>query len=158
MNRRLLVFALIVSIVTVVAACNKDKFQTRPSLTLTSLNSDFYPTPESEMLIEFEFTDKEGDLTDSIFFRKVRLNKRKVPTIRDTISVKIPPFPKNTQGFIQLRMKSGDYLESAQNPPIDPITNKRETDTLMMYWALRDQAGNKSDTVAVGPIYVVRQQ
>src|SRR5688572_10574150 len=102
MNRRLIVFALIGAIGIV--ACSKDKFQTRPSLKLTSLNSDYFPTAESEMLIEFEFTDKEGDVTDSMFIRKVRLNKRKVPTLRDTIAVKIPPFPKNTQGFIQLRM------------------------------------------------------
>jgi hypothetical protein len=150
---RLLPIALI--LVLVVAACDKSKFQTRPSLSLKSQNGNLIPSGAS-LQLEFEFTDKEGDVSDTLFVKKIRTNRIVVPTIRDSFKLAVPQFPKNTQGVVLVTLDHTFYLASAQNPPRDPITNDPQDDTLMLKFAIRDKAKNISDTVTVGPIIVIR--
>jgi len=148
---RLLVFVLITG--TVLAACSKDKFQTRPSLELKSVNGDTFSN-QNDMNIEFEFTDKEGDVNDTLFMLKKRINTIQVETLRDTVAIRIPDFPKNNQGFIRMRLSTVSYLESAQRPPVE--NGNAHDDTLMIRFALKDKAGNVSDTVVLGPVYIIR--
>jgi hypothetical protein len=147
---------LITALCLVIVACSKDKFQTRPSLTLKSKSGDVVPV-NGGMVFEFDYTDKEGDVSDTLFMRKVRLNRRVVPTLRDSLRYKVPTAPEKTQGEIELRL---DYatLISAQNPPTIPGSNpvRREPDTLQFRFVLKDKANNKSDTLVIGPIVVIR--
>lgn len=151
--RRTLLIILVLGVV--IAACNKDKFQSKPTLKLKSMNGNVIPVGAA-LLVEFEFTDKEGDVNDTIFVRKVRLNKQKVPTVRDSFGLAVPDFPKNTKGIIQVSMDNAFYLASALNPPKDPVTGKSQSDTLILKFALKDRANNVSDTVTTGQIIVLR--
>jgi hypothetical protein len=152
MIRTLLV---VVILGVLILACNKDKFQTKPTLKLKSMNGNVVPVGAS-LLVEFEFTDKEGDVNDTIFVKKIRLNKQKVPTVRDSFGLPVPDFPKNTKGTIQVLMDNAFYLASAANPPKDPVTGKNQSDTLILKFALKDRANNVSDTVTTGQIVVLR--
>ncbi len=145
-----------IAIAVVAGACDKGKFNTKPTLTLKSQNGDIIPL-SGTLVLNFEFTDKEGDVDDTIFVKKIRINTIKVPTIRDSFALQVPTFPKNTQGEIQLTLDYNGYMISAINPPTDPTTGKRVNDTLMMKFALKDRAKNISDTVTIGPIIVIRQ-
>jgi hypothetical protein len=138
-----------------IAACHKDQFQTKPTLSLKSMNGNVVPAGAS-LVLNFEFTDKEGDVNDTIFVKKIRLNKLKVPTVRDSFGLQVPTFPKNTKGEIQLTLEHSFYLTSAINPPKDPITGKNINDTLMLQFALKDKANNVSDTVTTGPVVILR--
>lgn len=143
---------LVIAVVS--AACDKNKFQTKPTLTLKSMNGNVIPAGAA-LVLDFEFTDKEGDISDTLFIKKERINAIKVPTLRDNFELPVPSFPERSQGEIQVTMEHQNYLVSAITPPRDPQGNPYN-DTLMIKFALKDKANNVSDTVTVGPIVVLR--
>ncbi|MEO7983989.1 MAG: hypothetical protein ABI688_07900 [Bacteroidota bacterium] len=146
-----------VTLVLLAVACGKDKFQTKPTISVKSINSDFVPL-NGTFIITLDCTDKEGDVQDSVIIIKKRLNKRVVATIRDTIRYKFPAFPKNTRTQVQATLDYQSIL-SAQSPPFIPGSSpaQREVDTLILRLAVRDNAGNTSDTISSPTIYVYRQ-
>lgn len=149
--------ALIVLIftTTLLAACNKGKFSTRPSLKLKSVNTTVVPVSGS-LDFRFEFTDKEGDISNLLYVRKIRQNVRAVPTIRDSFALAVPQFPKKIYGEIEVNMDYNLYLTSAINPPLTGTPPKPENDTLIFKFVLKDEADNKSDTLTTERIVIVR--
>jgi hypothetical protein len=146
-----------VSIVVLAVACSKDKFETKPTLKIKSINGNLIPPGQnSGLVVTFEFTDKEGDVDDTLYVKKIRINQRQVATIRDSFKLKVPDFPHNTSGEIKLYMDYQNYLLSAINPPTSGNPPVAEPDTLMIKFALKDKANNISDTVQTGPIVVIR--
>ena len=151
------VILLVLSVFTVIVlACNKDKFQTKPSISIKSINTDKVPLNGS-FVITLECTDKEGDVQDSVIIIKQRLNKKVVSTVRDTLRYKFPVFPTNTRTEVVATLGYQDIL-SAAAPPFIPGSNPptRELDTLILRLAVRDNAGHTSDTISSQRIYVVR--
>ena len=148
---------VLVTLVVIAIACSKDKFLTKPTITVKSVNQNFIPL-NGTLVITLECTDKEGDVQDSVIIIKKRLNKRVVATIRDTIRYKFPVFPVNTKTQIQASLDYQSIL-SALNPPFisGSTPPKREVDTLVLRMAVRDKAGNTSDTILSPTIYVFRQ-
>jgi len=149
----LLLFA---AFIVIVAACNKDKFQTKPTIRIKSINTNVVPA-NGTFIVTLECTDKEGDVQDSVIIIKNRLNIRVVPTIRDTIRYKLPVFPKKDRIEIQATLDFQTIL-SAINPPTIPGSNppQKEPDTLRLTFAVRDNAGNVSDTITSEQIVVIR--
>jgi hypothetical protein len=148
---------VIVTLVLIAVACSKDKFQTKPTISVKSINGNFIPL-NGTFIITLDCTDKEGDVQDSVIIIKKRLNKRVVATIRDTIRYPFPAFPKNTRTQVQVTLDYQSIL-SALSPPFIPGSSpaQREVDTLVLRMAVRDKAGNTSDTVSSPTIYVYRQ-
>ena len=145
----------ILTVPFVFAACDKDKFNTKPSLEFKSMNGNFIP-PNSALVIQFEWTDKEGDISNTLYVKKIRMNKRQVPTIRDTFALDVPDFPKYSQGVVEATLDHATYLVSAANPPRVGNPPRYENDTLTMKFVLRDKMNNVSDTVTVEGIIVDR--
>ncbi len=139
-------------------ACSKDKYQTKPQITIKSLNTSVVPIG-GNLDVTLSYTDKQGDVDDSVFVQKIRLNSRVVATIRDSFGYSIPAFPENPKGEIEINM---DYetVKSAINPPIIPGSNPvaYESDTLIFKFAVKDKGGNVSDTVSTGKVVVIRIQ
>lgn len=144
---------LIVLAFSFITACNKDKLETKPSIKIKSVSSTTIAQGQP-LQVEMEFADKEGDINDSIFMFKTRLNKRVRPTIRDMVPISIPDARNAKRGTIQLFLEYNNYLISALDPGPPP---NAEPDTLSVRFALRDKAGNVSDTVSIGTIIVARQ-
>lgn len=140
-----------------ILSCNKDKVATKPSIKITSINGNVIPF-NGVLVVEMDFTDKEGDISNTMFVQKIRKNIRPTATIRDTFSLAIPVFPKKSFGEIALNLEYNNYLVSAINPPRvgTPPNERFEDDTLEIRFALRDLAGNVSDTVSAGTIVVLR--
>lgn len=145
------------AIIVVTIACNKDKFQTKPTISVKSINGNFIPL-NGTFVITLECTDKEGDVQDSVIIIKKRLNRRVVATIRDTLRYKFPVFPSNTKTQVQATLDYQSIL-SAFNPPTIPGSSppQKEVDTLILRMAVRDNAGHTSDTINSPTIYVFRQ-
>ncbi len=140
-----------------VLACNKDKFQTKPTISIKSINTDIVPL-NGTFIITLECTDKEGDVQDSVFIVKKRLNRRVVPTTsRDTMKFKFPVFPGNQRTEIITTIGYQDIL-AAISPLTIPGSNppQKELDTLILRIAVRDNGGHISDTISTKQIYVVR--
>jgi hypothetical protein len=152
-----IISSLLLVLFVVAVACNKDKFQTRPTVTVKSITNDYIPL-NGTTEITLEVTDKEGDVQDTLLLIKKRLNKRVVPTIRDTIRYGVPDFPTKQKSEYKLTLDYQSIL-SAQNPPFIPGSNpaQRELDTLVLRLVVKDNAGNVSDTIETKPIHVYRQ-
>jgi|SRR5688572_4405455 hypothetical protein len=150
--------SLLVILIVVAVACDKDKFQTKPTISIKSMTGDYIPLNAS-LRITLECTDKEGDVQDSIIIIKQRLNKRVVQTLRDTIRIKFPVFPVKPKTEIVLTLDYQNHLISASNPPFIPGSNppQKEVDTLVLRLAVKDNAGNVSDTITSPQIQVFRQ-
>ena len=141
------VFAIIV-----LMACGKDKLDTRPSIKLKSFSSNIIPSG-SGLAIDFEYADKEGDISNALFVQKIRTNKKVLATIRDSFSLVVPQFSKSSRGNIEVNMDYSNHLISAINPGMPP---NAADDSLTIRFVLRDMAGNVSDTVTINNIVVIR--
>ncbi|MBI2729331.1 MAG: hypothetical protein HYX40_01010 [Sphingobacteriales bacterium] len=147
---------LIILVVAAVVACKKDKLDTVPKIKVKSLNTTEVPV-NGTLRVTLEFADKEGDLQDTIFVKKIRLNKNAVPTIRDSFPLQMPDFPANTRGEITLDLNYQAIL-SAINPPTIPGSNppQKEPDTLILKFSIRDLAKHLSDTATSSQLRVIR--
>lgn len=148
-------FVSLLSIFIILAiSCGKDKFLTKPTISIKSLNTEYVPLNGS-LIITLECTDKEGDVQDSVIIIKRRLNRRVVITLRDTLRYQFPIFPNTPRTEIVATLDYQTIL-SAQNPPNIPGTNQKELDTLILKLAVRDRAGHTSDTITSKQIIVFR--
>ncbi|WP_162915700.1 hypothetical protein [Paraflavitalea soli] len=145
--------------ILLVLACGKDKPATKPSIKIKSVSGNIVP-PSGGLQITLEFSDKEGDVNDSLFVKKIRLNT--IPpvsgtTIRDSFWLMIPDFPAKSNGEIILNLDYQNHLISAAQAPNDPNDpTKKISDTIIMRFALQDKGGNTSDTVNTDKIVIMR--
>ena len=144
------------ALLTVAIACSKDKLETTPTLKFKSVNATTIPVG-GNLIVQLEFADKEGDISDTVFVKKVRINKIVVPTIRDSFELDVPDFPNRSRGVVELHLKYQNHLLSAINPPSSGGTPPNlHDDTLIFKFVLRDKAKHSSDTVTTEPIIIVR--
>ena len=138
-------------------ACGKDKFETKPQLTLRSKSPDIVPV-NGTLRLNIEYTDKEGDVSDSLFIVRQRLNVRG-PLLLAPSPYDIPDFPHTDKGEFEISFDYQNDLIFNITPPIRiPGSNpaKYEIDTLRLKIVAKDKAGNKSDTLVVNNVYVTR--
>ena len=149
MKTKILVAILVVGFL---AACQKDKYNTKPTLVFKSVSTDLVPIGGS-LRYEFEVFDKEGDISDTFYLRRIRLNKRVRPTVgaTDSLKIKFPNVPDTKKGIVELNLDYNNYLTAAQNPG-----NPAEPDTLIFKFAIRDKAKNVSDTFTSNPVVIIR--
>ena len=135
----------IISLVSLLIACGKDKFETKPKLEIKDYSSkNIFPRPaglpEEELRIRLNFFDKEGDLGEAPVVGIIRrLNILPLGPDQDkvdTISVPLPTFPDKSKGEISFTLGYGFLKESTV-----------ENDSLVFKFAVSDRAGNKSDTI-----------
>jgi hypothetical protein len=138
-------------------ACGKDKFETKPQLTLRSKSPDIVDKPDP-LRLNIEYTDKEGDVSDSLFITRQRLNTKKPVTSKES-PYDIPSFPTMNKGEFEITLDYFNDLTFNLTPiPIPGSGNpaKNEIDTLRLKIVAKDKAGNKSDTLFVDNVYVIR--
>lgn len=142
-------------LIFLVVACNKDNIETTPTLKIKSFNPNQVPG-NSALEIMLNFTDKQGDI-DSLFLKKIRVNKDQRPTQFDSINYKIPEFPEKAKGEIRITLDYNLALISAVTPPAQPgAPNDKEPDTLIFRFYAKDRASNVSDTIFSDPIVIER--
>ena len=135
-----------ISLVTLLIACGKDKFETKPKLEVKGYSSKEIFQGDM-MTIRLNYYDKEGDLSGAPvvgILRRLNLfplapGQDKV----DTISTVLPEFPKKENGEITFQLPF-DFLKESVI----------ENDTLVFRFAVTDLAGNKSDTITTDQIVI----
>jgi hypothetical protein len=150
---------LLTAITALIVACDKDSFQTKPTIKIKSVNADFIGLNQP-LVLTLECTDKEGDVKDTITLIKRRLNQRPVGlTLFDTIRYQIPVFPNTPRTEIEVTVDYQLGLIHAAVPPFIPGSNppQREPDSLIFRILVKDRAGNTSDTIESPRIIVYRQ-
>ena len=143
----------IVLIIIGLISCGKDKFETVPQLELKSKNPDIVDVND-DLRLNIEYRDKEGDVSDSLIIVRQRLNIRG-PVQLSPSRYGIPDFPHTIKGEFEVTLKyQFDLIFNL--PPIPLPGSRREVDTLRLKIVARDKAGNKSDTLIVDNVYVIR--
>lgn len=132
------------------AACSKDKYNTKPLLVLKSVSTGVVPNGGS-LRFEFDLYDKEGDISDTFYIKKIRLNRLVKPTIRDSVKLAFPKVPNTSKGIVELNLTYQNYLISAINPG-----NPAQNDTLIFKFTIRDKEKNVSDPITSDPIVIIR--
>lgn len=147
MATRILTLLSICSLI-ILAACSKDKLETKPTIKVKSVNSDVI-VPGTVLRLILEFSDKEGDLGEGeVTYTRIRTNIRPIPggfDKADTARYPIPEFPDRSEGEIQVDLPY-DFLDE----------NPNENDTMFFRISVIDRGGHASDTISTGSI-VARQ-
>jgi hypothetical protein len=142
-------------IMIAIISCKKDG-GSGLSIKLESVSGNIVPIGAS-LRVTLNFTDNGGHAIDTIFMHKIRINQHQVSlTIRDTIYLIPPGYPGNTKGQLQFDLDNTNFLASAFQPPTSGNPPQNESDSLIIKFAARDVAANKSDTVSTGLIVVYR--
>jgi hypothetical protein len=146
---------LFLSFSAFVISCDKDKFETKPTLEVVETSSDYVPK-NGDLRVRLEFTDKEGDVTDSVILLRQRMNLKNT-VISNPIKYSIPTHPAITKADIEVNLEYVNGLTFGFPAINIPGTNptQYEPDTLQLKFVVRDAQGNKSDT-AIAHVIVER--
>lgn len=146
MNKKILAAA---AVVLVLIACNKDKFQTKPQISIKEYSSKEIVQGD-RLEIRFNYTDKEGDIGEGSFYGvRMRLNARPLATSdndqTDTLNYPIPEMPNIDKGELIMDLDYSFLKESLT-----------ENDTVVFKIAVKDRAGNASDTLTTDKLVIVK--
>jgi hypothetical protein len=146
-------------LMVILAACSKDKYQTKPTIRIKDQSRVVPFDSEAIFYINLEFTDKEGDLSSdkdsAIYYKPIMLNTRSVigGSEYPEAYAAFPDFPDKTKGEIEIRMEQVFFYRQIQNNQGGNDAN----DTLIFKIAITDRAGNTSDTLTSEPIILLGQ-
>ncbi len=154
MRAKLLFLFLFAGILT---GCKKDKYQTKPQLKIKDLTVGTISTLNgtgSAVEINFEVTDKEGDVEDSIFIQKVDAANIPCPgnSILTNLDYKIPDYPNSTNQKVIFRVRFSTLNVEGYALLGGPACSPRK-DTSYFRFVVKDKAGNKSDTLKTEKVF-----
>lgn len=135
------------------AACKKDKFTTKPQLEFKEVSPTVLQ-PNQSIIFTLHYTDREGDIQDSLFVQKVTQNcensnfQQLYPIPSDV------PKQSNAEGDIQVRYSYGIGLGY---PPIKEPACISQDDTCVFRFVLKDVEGNTSDTISSSQIILIKR-
>lgn len=132
---------------TVLIACNKDKFQTKPQISIKDYNSKEI-SQGGNLEVRLNYTDKEGDVGQGSFFgARLRQNIRPLALTDndqlDTLRYSLPEMPDIDKGVIVMKLDYNFLKESLT-----------ENDTIVFKIAIKDRAGNASDTLTTDRLII----
>jgi len=152
MKAKILIVA--VSIIIMIA-CSKDKFSTKPTLTLESVSGDEFVVGQN-ISIKLKLTDKEGDFevadSSSNVMKPYLFYKRLSPLCVDndtaTHIFDLPAFSshKFLDADLVINFTYGLSPAESQYTPISRCGTQRDDSTYFRFW-IKDEAGNVSDTI-----------
>jgi hypothetical protein len=126
-------------------SCNKNKFSSKPSLTISNVNSDKIPA-QSAVEFTLHVTDAEGDI-DTIFVREKALNC----TEKFDTTYQLPSFPQRNNLSADIFVTFGNQVSSdagySSLPFLCNVGNPDINDTTVFRFAVKDSKGHVSDTV-----------
>lgn len=132
-------------------ACGKDEFNTKPALEFLKAGS--YDVSQGDYMgFDLKVTDKEGDISDSIW---IRAFTRRCPNSALTIPYQVPEVPQKSNLDAEINIT---YLVGIIDPsaPIWNLNLCPGVDTTIFQFWIRDKAGNISDTIEIDEPILIR--
>lgn len=133
------------------ASCSKDSFNTKPSLSFIKASS--YDVARGAIFeFDLKFTDKEGDIGDSLFIKSFN---KSCPASNQTLRYPIPTIPQkaNLEGEINVRFVN-NVLVNGYATWTGNRCNRNDT-TIFSFW-IKDKEKNVSDTVTLTKEVIIR--
>ena len=141
----------VAALLTFVCACNKDKFQTTPSIRIKDINTTEVLAPDGQLKITLEVTDKEGDVSQGeLTYIRIRTNSTPIPDPvnndkADTARATVPSYPKTDKVEMVLAIPY-TFMDE------DPSRN----DTMYFRLTLKDGQNHQSDTITTKSVVAVQ--
>lgn len=134
-------------------ACKKDTYTTKPQLSIKSINNKTL-SPGGLLLFEINFTDKEGDIQDTLWVQKI---SRTCPTTSGAQFIspnRVPNFSPtpNLKGILEIGYGYNTNVQGYQTIAGCGIKN----DTAYFRFWLKDKAKNVSDTLVTENIVFIK--
>jgi hypothetical protein len=139
------------ALLVVVCACNKGKFETTPTISIKDINTTEVNSPNGELKITLECTDKEGDEGQGeLTYIRIRTNSTPIPDPvdndkADTARAIVPSFPKTDKVEMVLVIPY-NFMDE------DPSRN----DTMYFKLTLKDSQNHQSDTITTKSVVAVQ--
>ncbi|MFY7651914.1 MAG: hypothetical protein ACOVQE_04400 [Chitinophagaceae bacterium] len=134
----LLVIAVVLSV-----SCNKDAYTSKPQLKFKEISATNIVL-NSIFNISVEFTDKEGDIQDTLYIQKI---SKSCPGINSEFKTafQVPSFTpvRNLKGNFEIQCV---YNAAVPGYLLLKGCSNRDDSTYLRFW-LKDKAGNISDTI-----------
>ncbi len=137
-------------------ACKKEKASSKPNITLKTVKVQGVSSASgigTIIDIDIDILDKEGDVRDSVFIKKIDAAKIPCGGNSKNLFYNIPSYPNSTNQTVTFRLKFAtlnipDYalLSGAACSP-------RKDTSIFQFW-VKDKAGNLSDTVTTEAIAI----
>lgn len=139
---------VVLGLLFMMMACSKENITTKPQLRLKKISTDYVPLGVG-LNFEFEFSDKEGDISLPVGIKKISLECDDASYL-DTLSFVFPDIPgtKNTNGILEIKLDAMGDLARLPCHGNDTLEQ-----AIFKFW-LRDDAGNVSDTVTTPEIFI----
>lgn len=132
-------------------ACSKDKYSTKPQLSVKEVKN--YNVGRGDLIdITLEFTDKEGDITDSIFIRTLTT---RCATSNRTVGYPIPKFTTSANIKGEFKIIYENLTTNTGYPTYTGNFCGRPDTTTFFFWA-KDKAKNISDTIKIDKPIIIR--
>jgi len=148
-------YLLLAVLLTGLVSCSKNKFTTTPQISIKSIGPNVVGRNDI-FKVDLAFTDKQGDVHDSLFMfmHIINQNQKGLSTEFKSFGFNIPSYPDKTQGDFELTFARNLDYGYALLP--DPATS--QNDTVIFSFSVRDSGMHMSDTVAAGsPIVILSQ-
>jgi hypothetical protein len=133
-------------------SCNKDKFDTKPTLKFEGVNTKVLARGDA-IRFDLSVTDEEGDLTDSLFIFKVTRN---CVNSNNKSKYRIPVFPANKKLSVNIEVAFAYRNTTLGLPAIPEPQCANRNDSCFFRFVIRDKAGNVSDTVNTPEIVILK--
>lgn len=134
-------------------ACKKDTYTTKPQLSLKSVSTTTV-SQGNLLLFQIEFTDKEGDVQDTLWVQKISRTCPGSGGAQFTSPYKVPDFTatSNLKGILEI-----GYGYNANISGYQTITGcGTKNDTAYFRFWLKDKAKNVSDTLVTQNIVLLK--
>lgn len=141
----------VIGSLTVLFACSKDSYKTKPTLKVTSVSRTFV-TSKDDLVVELQATDKQGDYPGgSLTYKINRLNYK-------PLEIGIPDYEEKTVDLDSTFKFDRDFQKATFVKTFqyqgDLHKSSIENDTINIYFFLKDRGQNVSDTVYTETIVV----
>lgn len=144
---------ILLAIPLVFYACKKDTYTTKPQISVKSINSKQI-SPGGVLIFQIEFTDKEGDVQDTLYVQKISRVCPTTPGAQFLSRNRVPNFTStsNLKGIFEIGY---GYNSSASGYQVIAGCGNRNDTTYFKFW-LKDRANNVSDTISTENIVLLK--
>ena len=145
---------LLAALITIgCVTCSKDTFNTTPSLKFVGVNGSVFPQP-SMVTFRLEFTDKEGDISDTIWIQRVSIvTACSDKSFIDSFPIPDIGAPHNVKGEFDFNFEYPQ--QTATHANLNACSLHDDT-SYFRFW-MHDKAQHVSDTVQSPNIVLLQQ-
>ncbi len=134
-------------------SCSKDTYTTKPQISFNNASATVL-NQGNIVTFTIDFTDKEGDVQDTLWVQKISRTCPTTAGVQFTSKNKVPNFTPtpNLKGKMEISFVYNANVPGT--PSIIGCSNKNDT-SYFKFW-LKDKAQNRSDTISSPDIILIR--